>query len=57
MHPNTTTLERAFALAKTGKFAEVSDIKRRLGSEGYATVQVQGASVLKQLRDLIRASR
>ena len=48
-----TALERAFELAKSGKYANVSDIKSALRAERYSIDTVTGASLSKQLRSLI----
>lgn len=56
MNTNKTALERAFELAKSGKYANVSDIKTALLAEHYSTEKVIGASLSKQLRDLIASS-
>ena len=48
----STTLERAFELARSGSCASVQDIRRRLKSEGYDQVEahLSGPSLGKQLR-------
>ena len=50
----TTTLERAFELARSGSCATVQDIRRKLKSEGYDQVEahLSGPSLGKQLRRL-----
>ena len=58
MDNNITSLERAFALAKSGKCNSVTDIKHRLNSEGYSLMAFDfGSSLRKQLRDLIDAAK
>lgn len=57
MNMNKTALERAFELAKSGKYANVSEIKSALLAERYSTEKVTGASLSKQLRGLIASSR
>ena len=52
-----TTLERAFTLARTGEYAGVSEIRAQLKAEGYAIQQMEGPSLMKQLRELCTASR
>lgn len=47
-----TALERAFELAKTGDYATVSDVTKQLKAEGFATTQITGPSLSKQLREL-----
>lgn len=53
-----TTLERAYQLAEGGTCRTVSDIKRSLADEGYASIQDQlyGLSITKALRDRCNAS-
>lgn len=53
MEPNTTVIERAFQLAKSGIYRNVSEIKRKLSSEGYKAEAVTGGALLKQLRGII----
>lgn len=54
-----TTLERAFQLARSGEYGNISDIRRQLKIEGYsdAPSQISGPSMLKQLRKLCEAAR
>ena len=47
-----TALERAFELARSGDFATVSDVTKQLKAEGFATAQITGPSLSKQLREL-----
>lgn len=49
-------IARAFELAKSGKFASVSEIRKKLKIEQYDTTTLVGRSLLKQLRDLINES-
>jgi hypothetical protein len=53
----TSPLERAFQLAKSGKYATVDDIKTQLGKEGYSDSQVTGRQLTQQLRALIVAAQ
>lgn len=57
MDPNKTTLERAFELARSGKYTQVSDLKRDVIAEGYVKNQLDGQALSRQLLQLIRASR
>ena len=57
MNRNTTTLERAFDLAREGKCNNVAEIVRTLNAEGYSGSQVEGAMLRKQLSTLLKASR
>jgi len=54
MDNNITALERAFELAQSGQYGSVTDIKRKLHSEGYSMDQVTGPALNKQLRQIIR---
>jgi hypothetical protein len=57
MDQNVTAVERAFQLAKSGICLSVADLKKRLRLEGYATTQIVGRAISKQLRALIEAAR
>jgi len=52
-----TTLERAFALARSGEYSGVAEIRDQLKTEGYATQQLEGPTLLRQLRDICVLSR
>jgi hypothetical protein len=47
-------LERAFELARTGKFGRVKDLEKALAKEGYARgdPHIQSPTVRKQLRQI-----
>jgi hypothetical protein len=47
-----TALERAFELAKSGDYATVGDVTKQLKAEGFATSQITGPSLSRQLREL-----
>lgn len=53
------TAERAIELAKSGSCPSFTAIMRRLGREGYhdARAHLDGATIRKQLTELIRSSR
>ncbi|HEV7292073.1 hypothetical protein [Devosia sp. RR2S18] len=55
MEPNKTALERAFELAHSGRFTTSSEIKSAVSEEGYSVAQITGRTLMKQLRDIIRA--
>jgi hypothetical protein len=55
MDPAITAIERAFQLAKSSSCSTVSDIKRRLASEGYSASQISGRTLARQLVALIKA--
>jgi hypothetical protein len=57
MDHTVTALERAFVLARSGEYASVPDIRKRLAKEGYSVAQITGVALFKQLRALIRAAR
>jgi thymidylate kinase len=50
-------VERAFQLARSGKFSALNELKARLNSEGYSVATIEGPSLAKQLRDLIKTSQ
>jgi len=52
-----TSLERAFEMARSGRYASVAEIKKQLNSEGFSVAQVTGTVLLRQLRELIRAAQ
>jgi hypothetical protein len=51
-----TTLERAFDLARSGRFATLNEIMKLLNQEGYAASQIQGPLLKRQLTGLIKAA-
>ncbi len=55
MKQNVTALERAFELARSGRYASVQDIKRRLAEEGYYSDQVSGPILMDQPKNAIYA--
>jgi hypothetical protein len=57
MHQRMTTLERAFDLARSGRFAILTDLIRTLDREGYSVSQIQGPLLKRQLTALIQAAR
>ena len=57
MNFTPTMLERAFALARTGDYSGVAEIRAQLKVEGYSLSQLEGRSLSRQLRDLCLASR
>jgi hypothetical protein len=57
MDPNKTTIERAFELAKSGKFRTPSEVKSALSGEGYRAEQISGPALMRQLREIIRVAR
>jgi hypothetical protein len=57
MDEKTTTLERAFQIARSGRAPTVGRIKRALADEGYDQRQIEGQSLTKQLKALINAAK
>jgi hypothetical protein len=57
MDGGTTSLERAFQLAKSGTCATIDDLKRRLHAENYSLAQITGPVLFKQLRALMHTAR
>lgn len=54
MTPNTSTLERAFDLAKAGACPSLEHLKKRLRKEGYNPEQITGFALRKQLCEIIK---
>jgi hypothetical protein len=52
MSSQPTTLERAFALARSGDYPGVSGIRRQLKAEGYSILLLEGPALMRQLRDI-----
>ena len=57
MTSRPTTLERAFELARTGDYLGIAEIRAQLKAEGYSLGQLEGPSLMRQLRELCIASR
>jgi hypothetical protein len=57
MTSDPTQLERAFSLARSGKYAGITEIRAQLRAEGYSATQLEGPTLLKQLRALCIATR
>ena len=59
MAENMTTMERAFELARSGECESINALRQRLRREGYEAVHlhIHGASINRQLTDLIRAAK
>lgn len=52
-----TSLQRAFELARTGKYLNVHEIIVRLRSERQDVAQIEGPLLKKQLMEIIEKSR
>jgi hypothetical protein len=54
-----STLERAFALARSGRFASVGDIRLALKQERFDQVEAHlaGSAIARQLRELCEQAR
>jgi hypothetical protein len=52
-----TVLERAFELAKSGRYANISDIKRALVGEGFSVAQLTGRTLSRQLSAAISKAK
>jgi hypothetical protein len=57
MDYRATPLERAFQMARSGKFNSVAEIKKQLSVEGFSVSQVTGRVLSRQLKELIRAAQ
>lgn len=58
MYP-VNLIERAHQLARTGEFAKVEHIERRLTREGYTSVadHLSGKMMRRELNEMMRAAR
>lgn len=54
MKPNTTSLERAFELAKSGQYLTMDHIRTKLKAEGYDFRQLEGRVLSKQLVEIMQ---
>jgi hypothetical protein len=50
-------MERAFALARSGRYVNLAQVKARLNAEGYWSDAVTGPQLRSQLKVLIEAAR
>jgi hypothetical protein len=57
MDSNVTALERAFELARSGKYSSVSDLRSALSREGYSASQIDGPALGRQLRSIMDKTR
>jgi hypothetical protein len=57
MNERPTDIERAFELARSGKYASVTEVRDALQAEGFDPKRLQGPSLQKQLRELCAQSR
>jgi hypothetical protein len=57
MDQNRTPLERAFELAKSGDYADVTSVRARLKAEGYSDGQLEGPVLVRQLREIVKKAR
>ena len=54
---NTTAFERAFELAKSGRYVNVGEIKYRLHVEGYFADAITGTDLCARLKALMDTAR
>jgi hypothetical protein len=57
MQANTTAVERAFELARSGACISIVEIKKRLNAEGYSNDVIMGRQLLAQLKAVIEKAR
>jgi hypothetical protein len=50
-------MERAFHLARSGKFATLTEILSSLDREGYSANQIEGPRLRRTLANLIKTAR
>lgn len=56
MQAGKSTLERAFELARSGRYATLAQLKQAVLAEGYDRKQLEGAALGRQLTALIKAA-
>ena len=56
MDKHQTALERAFELARSGKYRSMDDLRHRLSREGYDRRQLDGRALSRQLRGLMASA-
>lgn len=54
MKPHTTSLERAFELARSGRYLTMDHIRTKLKAEGYDFRQLEGRVLSKQLVEIMQ---
>lgn len=54
MEVGKSTLERAFELARSGRYGSLSELKHAVAAEGYDRKQLEGAALGRQLSALIK---
>jgi hypothetical protein len=52
-----TTMERAFHLARSGRFTTLTGVVATLDREGYSASQIQGPLLKRQITGLIKTAR
>ena len=52
----TSTLERAFELARSGQVGSVPDLRLMLAQEGYIVSQIDGPELGRKLRNRIQST-
>jgi hypothetical protein len=57
MNQRLTSLERAFELAGSGACANVNQVRRRLRAEGHTSQELEGPSLMRQIRELCRSAK
>jgi hypothetical protein len=57
MDQRVTSLERAFQLARSGKFSTLGDVIASLHRDGYSAGQIEGPVLRRQLKGLIDEAR
>jgi hypothetical protein len=57
MQANTNVIERAFELAKSGRYVTLGQIKYRLHVEGYFADAITGTQLCERLKALMDTAR
>lgn len=57
MDPDKTPIERAFEIAASGEPADIADLRKQLRAEGYDDKQLEGRSLIQQLRGILEEAK
>ena len=56
MNSRPTALERAFELARSGAYENLTALRRVLEAEGHSRRLIEGRALIRQLNDICKAS-
>lgn len=50
-------IQRAFELARSGECSSIRDLRDRLTAEGFSASQLEGPTLIRQLREVLRGAK